>query len=131
MIDSDLQWLYNKLWVYFVDHHILGQPAVILLGGLVIMGLECVFRKWEDTGLYRLVVRRSVSAKVDIFSHLLQFLGLAFFLEIILTFGISLGAARLATYCADKLSWARIALPADNIPQIAFSFLVYYFTDHF
>jgi sterol desaturase/sphingolipid hydroxylase (fatty acid hydroxylase superfamily) len=132
MMDADqLHHITNWMWVYFVDHHLLGRPAMILLGGLLIMALECVFRKWEDTGFYRLFVRRSMSAKVDIFAHLMQFLGIAFFLEVIFTFGISFGAARLASATASKLSWARIALPADNIPEIAFSFFVYYFTDHF
>jgi sterol desaturase/sphingolipid hydroxylase (fatty acid hydroxylase superfamily) len=132
MIDTDqLHRISNWLWVYFIDRHILGTPAVILAGGLLIMALECVFRKWEDTGFYRLFVRRSTSAKVDVFSHLMQFLGLAFFLEIIFTFGISFGAARLAAITSEKLNWVRITLPADNVPEIAFSFLVYYFTDHF
>jgi sterol desaturase/sphingolipid hydroxylase (fatty acid hydroxylase superfamily) len=131
-IDADLfHQVYNKLWVYFVHNHLLGQPALILLGGLLMMTAECAFRKWEDTALYRLTVRRSVSAKVDIFSHLMQFLGLAFFLEVILTLGVSLGAARFATYVSNELHWARITLPASNIPEIIFSFFIYYFTDHF
>jgi len=131
-IDADqLQRFYDKLWVYFVDHHVLGQPAVILLGGIAMMALECAFRKWEDTAIYRLFVQRSTTAKIDIFSHLMQFLGLALFFEIILTFGVSLGAARLATYASSELHWARITLPANNIPEIIFSFFIYYFTDHF
>ena len=128
---DQLRYVYDRLWVYFVDHHLLGQPAVILLGGLLMMAAECAFRKWEDTAVYRLFVRRSVSAKVDIVSHLMQLLGLAFFLEVIFTFGISLGAARLASYASTELHWARITLPADTIPEIAFSFLVYFLTDHF
>jgi sterol desaturase/sphingolipid hydroxylase (fatty acid hydroxylase superfamily) len=131
-IDADqLRYVYDRLWVYFVDHHLLGQPAVILLGGLLMMAVECAFRKWEDTAIYRLFVRRSVSAKVDIFSHLMQFLGLAFFFEIAVTLGVSLGAARLASYVSAELHWARIPLPANNIPEIIFSFFIYYFTDHF
>jgi sterol desaturase/sphingolipid hydroxylase (fatty acid hydroxylase superfamily) len=131
-IDADqLHYFYDKLWVYFVNHHLLGQPAIILLGGLLMMTVECAFRKWEDTALYRLTVRRSVSSKVDIFFHLMQFLGLAFFLEVIFTVGISLGAARLASYVSAELHWARIPLPAGNVPEIIFSFFIYYFTDHF
>ena len=131
-IDADqLHRISNWLWVYFVDKHLLGTPAMILLGGLLMMSVECAFRKWEDTAFYRLFVRRSMSAKVDIFSHLMQFLGLAFFFEIIFTFGISFGAARLASHASAELNWARIPLPADNIPEIAFSFFVYFLTDHF
>jgi len=128
---GQLHSFYDKLWSYFVDHHLLGQPAVILLGGLLMMAIECAFRKWEDTAFYRLFVRRSMSAKVDIFAHLMQFLGLAFFLEVIFTFGISFGAARLASYTSGELHWARIPLPADNIPEIVFSFFIYFLTDHF
>src|SRR5713226_642363 len=131
-IDADqLQRISNWLWVYFVDKHILGTPAIILLGGLAMMAAECAFRKWDETALYRLFVRRSMSARVDIFAHLMQFLGLAFFLEIIFTLGVSFGASRLATFASTNLSWARIPLPADNVPEIAFSFFVYFLTDHF
>lgn len=132
MMDANqLHHIYDRLWVYFVDHHLLGQPAVILLGGLLMMAAECAFRKWEDTAFYRLFVRRSMSARVDIFFHLMQFLGLAFFLEIIFTFGVSFGAARLASYTSAQLHWVRIPLPADNIPEIIFSYFIYFFTDHF
>jgi len=132
MMDAEqIRGIYDRLCVYFVDKHILGTPGMILACGLLMLGLECVFRKWEDTAFYRLFIRRSASAKIDIFSHLLQFLGLAFFLEVILTFGVSFGVARLASYTSAELHWARIPLPANNIPEIAFSFFVYFLTDHF
>jgi sterol desaturase/sphingolipid hydroxylase (fatty acid hydroxylase superfamily) len=131
-IDSDqLHRVTDWLRVYFVDKHILGTPGAILLGGILFLAAECLLRKWEDTALYRLFVKRSMSAKIDVIAHLMQFLGLAFFLEVILTFGLSFGAARLATFASDKLHWARISLPADNIPEIIFSFFIYFFTDHF
>jgi sterol desaturase/sphingolipid hydroxylase (fatty acid hydroxylase superfamily) len=123
--------MFEKLRHYFIDQHLLGQPAYILLGGLFMLTAECLFRDWHDTALYRLTVRRSSSAKIDVFSHLIQFLGLAFFLEVIFSFGMSIGASRLATYASQQLSWARINLPADTVPQIAGSFLIYYLTDHF
>lgn len=131
-IDADqLSYIYNKLWAHFIDGHLLGHPALILALGLFMMTVECVFVKWDQTALYRLTVRRSVSAKVDVVCHLLQFLGFAFFLELIFTLGISLGAARLASWVSAELQWARIKLPANNIPEIIFSFTIYYFTDHF
>ena len=132
LMDSDqLHYVYNKLWAHFVDGHLLGHPALILALGLFMLTVECVFLKWEDTALYRITVKRSVTAKVDVVCHLLQFLGFAFFLELIFTLGVSLGAARLAAYVSAELHWARFKLPADTIPQIVFSFFIYYFTDHF
>jgi sterol desaturase/sphingolipid hydroxylase (fatty acid hydroxylase superfamily) len=132
MIDADLlHRLYDRLWVFFVDHHLLGQPALILLGGLALMVVEVLFRDWNKTAMYRIFVRRGISAKIDVISYLLQFAGIAIFLEIVLTFGISLGAARLADFASDQLSWARITLPSDGIFQFAFSFAVYWFAFHF
>jgi hypothetical protein len=61
-IDADqLRYVYDKLWAHFVDGHLLGRPAQILALGLFMMTVECAFVKWEETALYRLTVRRSVS----------------------------------------------------------------------
>jgi sterol desaturase/sphingolipid hydroxylase (fatty acid hydroxylase superfamily) len=131
-IEADqLRYVYDRLWVYFVDHHLLGQPAVILLGALLLMAGEVLLRDWHSTAFYRVFVRSSTSAKIDIIFQLTQFLGLAFFLEILFTFGVSIGAARLAGMISNQLSWARIPLPADNLFEIAFSFLVYFLASHF
>ena len=128
---EQLNYIYGRLWVYFVDHHILGQPALILLGALLVIACEAVFRKWDQTALYRLFVRRSISARIDIGFQLIQYLGIAFFLEAIFTLGISLGAVRLANAVSHQLVWARITLPADNLFEIVFSFLVYFLSAHF
>jgi sterol desaturase/sphingolipid hydroxylase (fatty acid hydroxylase superfamily) len=132
MLDTDqLRGLYNKLWVFFVDHHLLAQPSLILLGGLSLMVIEVLLRDWHKTAMYRLFVRRSISAKIDVISYLLQYVGIAVILETVLTFGISIGAARLADVASDRLSWARITLPSDGILQIGFSFAVYWLAFHF
>jgi sterol desaturase/sphingolipid hydroxylase (fatty acid hydroxylase superfamily) len=126
MLDADqLHHLYDRLWVYFVDRHLLGQPALILLGAVSLMVCEALFRDWNKTVLYRLFVRRSTSAKIDVAFALLQSSGLALFVEIALTFGVSIGAARLGTALSNYLSW-RITLPSDGVFQIAFSVMVYF-----
>src|SRR5258708_6880755 len=126
MIDADqVRSLYDKLWVYFVDKHILGTPALVLLGAVSLMCAEALFRDWNKTVMYRLFVRRSTSAKIDVLFALLQSSGLTLFVEIVLTFGVSLGAARLGTALQNYLSW-RITLPSDGVFQIAFSVLVYF-----
>jgi sterol desaturase/sphingolipid hydroxylase (fatty acid hydroxylase superfamily) len=102
-----------------------------LLGGLSLMVIEVLFRDWDKTAMYRIFVRRSISAKIDVISYLLQYVGIAVLLETVLTFGISLGAARLADMASDRLSWARITLPSDGILQISFSFAVYWLAFHF
>jgi sterol desaturase/sphingolipid hydroxylase (fatty acid hydroxylase superfamily) len=127
MIDADqLHRLYDRLWVYFVDHRLLGQPALILLGVLLLIGAEALFRDWEKTAMYRLFFRRSMSAKIDIAYYLIQTAGIAAILEIVFSFGIALAGSRLADYASNQLSWARITLPSDGIIQIAFSFVVYW-----
>jgi sterol desaturase/sphingolipid hydroxylase (fatty acid hydroxylase superfamily) len=127
MIDADLlQRFYNKLWAFFIDGHLIGQPLWILLGVLALIGGETLFRDWEKTAMYRLFFRRRMSAKVDIVYYLVQFTGIAAVLEVIFSFGIALGGSRLADYVSNQLSWARIALPADNVLEIAFSFTVYW-----
>src|SRR5690348_5983057 len=103
--------IYDRLWSYFVDHHLLGQPALILLGGLALMAIEPLFRAWNKTALYRIFVRRSNSAKIDVVLYLLQYAGIAALLEMLLTLGISIGTARLADVVTERLNWARITLP--------------------
>jgi sterol desaturase/sphingolipid hydroxylase (fatty acid hydroxylase superfamily) len=127
MIDADLlQRFYNKLWAFFIDGHLIGQPLWILLGVLLLICSETLFRDWEKTAMYRLFFRRRMSAKIDIVYYLVQFTGVAAVLEVIFSFGIALGGSRLADYVSNQLSWARITLPADNILEIAFSFTVYW-----
>ena len=126
MIDADqLHRVTDWMWVYFVEKHILGQPMLVLLGALLLMCAEVLFRDWNKTVMYRLFVRRSTSAKVDVFFALLQSSGLALFVEIALTFGVSFGAARLGNALSNYLTW-RITLPSDGVFQIAFSVLVYF-----
>jgi sterol desaturase/sphingolipid hydroxylase (fatty acid hydroxylase superfamily) len=125
-MDADLfHRIYDKLWVYFVDKHLLGEPALILLGAVLLICAEALFRDWDKTVMYRLLVRRSTSAKVDIFFALMQQSGMTLFVEIILTFGVSFGAARIGTALSGYLPW-RIELPSDGPLQIAFSVMVYF-----
>src|SRR5689334_21499277 len=99
MIDADLLYgLYNEAWVFFIDHRLLGQPALILIGVLLLIGAETLIRDWEKTAMYRLFFRRSMSAKVDIAYYLIQYAGIAAVLEIVFSFGIALAGSRLADY---------------------------------
>jgi sterol desaturase/sphingolipid hydroxylase (fatty acid hydroxylase superfamily) len=131
MLDADLlHRLYDKLWSYFVDSHLLGQPALVMAGGLILLAAECLFKKWEDTTFYRVFVKRSTSAKIDVLFHLLQFTGLAFFLEVAFTFGVSLGAVKLSNIASDYFGWARVTLPSNNIFEILFSSIIYWLAFH-
>jgi sterol desaturase/sphingolipid hydroxylase (fatty acid hydroxylase superfamily) len=132
MIDADLlHRFYDTLWVFFVEHHLLGPSAFALLGGLALMTIEVLFRDWDKTAMYRVFVRRSNSARIDVICYLLQYAGIAVLLEMLLTLGVSIGAARLADVATERLDWARITLPSDGILQIAFSFVVYWLAFHF
>ena len=135
MTDADqLHRIYDRAWSFFVDHHLFGQPALILLGGLALMAMEVLLRDWNKTAIYRIFVRRSNSAKIDVISYLLQYAGIAVLvLETLLTLGAfrSAAVARLADVVAERLNWARITLPSDGVVQIAFSFVVYWLAFHF
>jgi sterol desaturase/sphingolipid hydroxylase (fatty acid hydroxylase superfamily) len=121
----------DRLKVYFVDHHILGRPGLILLGALGLMLGETLFRPWTQTAFYRVFVRRTVTARIDVAFQLFQFLGLAFFFEVFFTLGVSIGIAKLATYISAQLAWARIQLPANNPVEFFAAFLIYFVTSHF
>jgi sterol desaturase/sphingolipid hydroxylase (fatty acid hydroxylase superfamily) len=132
MLDADqLDSFYRRVWSFFVDHHLLGQPALIMLGGLALMAIELLFRDWNKTAIYRIFVRRSNSAKIDVISYLLQYAGIAVVLEMLFTLGASIGAARLADVVTERLNWARITLPSDGMFEIAFSFVIYWLAFHF
>ena len=121
----------HPAWVYFVDHHFLGQPALVLSGVMALMVLEVTFRDWKKTALYRIFVRRSTSAKIDVFYYILQYAGLAGLLEILFSFGFSFGGARAADLLSEHLGWARVSLPADGPLEVAFSFLIYWVVSGF
>ena len=121
----------HKLWTYFVDQHLLGAPMYVMLGALAVMGAEVLFRDWHKTTIYRLFVRRSPSAKIDLVFWALQTLGLAAFIEIALTFGVSYGGERLAQVAQRDLHLARIALPGGGPLEIAFSFTVFWIVSGF
>jgi sterol desaturase/sphingolipid hydroxylase (fatty acid hydroxylase superfamily) len=127
-----LQYIYRQLWVYFVDHHLLATPA---LGGLAVavalIAGEVLFRDWNKTTLYRLLVRRSMTAKIDFAYFILRYVGLVTLLEVVLTFGLAVAGARFGNYVSDQLQWARITLPSDGVLQIAFSFVVYWIVSGF
>src|SRR5258708_10485599 len=126
-IDVDrLHYIYNRLWVYFVDHHLLGQPAVVFGIVLSLIAGEALFRDWNKTTAYRLFSRRSMSAKIDLIYYLLQFAGVVTLLEIVLSFGLAIGGNWLGKAAADQLNLARITLPSHGMLEIAFSFLVYW-----
>ena len=73
-----------------------------MLGALALMIGETLIRDWRSTALYRVFVRRSTTAKIDVIFQLTQFVGVAFFLEVLFTFGISLGAARFAAKTTES-----------------------------
>ena len=128
-IDSDwLQYIHNRFWVYFVDHHLLGQPALVFGIVVSLIAGEALFRDWNKTTAYRLFGRRSTSAKIDLVYYLLQFTGIVPLLEIALSFGVAICGIRLGNAAAEQLHWARITLPSDGVFGIAFSFLVYWIT---
>jgi sterol desaturase/sphingolipid hydroxylase (fatty acid hydroxylase superfamily) len=123
--------IYDRAWVYFVDHHILGTPALAFAVAVSLLAGEVVFRDWHKTTAYRIFVRRSTSAKIDVIYYLMQFTGIVALLEIALSLGIAVAGSRLGNAAAEHLNWVRIPLPSGGIFEIAFSFTVYWIVGGF
>jgi len=78
---------------------------------------------WNKTVLYRLLVRRSTSAKIDVVFALFATSALSLFVEIAVTWAYPLAPPGLAMRCR-LLSW-RITLPSDGFSRW-FSVMVYF-----
>src|SRR5262245_51269194 len=130
--DHVLQFL-EKFWVNLVDNRLFGPMGMgmMLAIGALLMATELFFRDWDKTAIYRIFVRRSTTAKIDVIIALLQLVGLSSLLEIVFSLGLTVGAARLTDIAYGHLSWARITLPSDNAFEIAFSILVYWIVQNF
>ena len=129
--DANLHQFGQKLWSYFVDHHLLGQPMLLMLGALLVLACEVALRGWKKSSLYRLFVRRSMSARIDLVFWVLQTLGLAGIVEIAFTLGVSYGGEHLAQIAQQRNDWFRFSLPADGPADIAFSFVVFWIATGF
>jgi len=129
--DMALQLLGHKLWTYFIDQHLLGTPMLIMAGAFAVMLGEVLICDWQKTTLYRLFVRRSVSARTDLVFWVLQTTGLVAFIEIALTFGVSFGGERLAQMAQTNLHLPRLALPEGGPLELVFSFTVFWIVSGF
>ncbi|CAM3110737.1 hypothetical protein SPAN111604_04255 [Sphingomonas antarctica] len=123
--------LSHRAWTYFIDGHLLGHSGRITLAISLVILAEAMVRDWPKTTMYRLFVRRSGSAKVDLFYYLLQMCGLGLVLEILFTSGLALACSRAADALSTKLAWARITLPEHNLPWFVVSFLIYWIVSNF
>ena len=129
--DANLHQVGQRLWSYFVDHHLLGQPMLVMLGALLVMAAEVALRGWKKSSLYRLFVRRSMSARIDLVFWALQTVGLAAFIEIAFTLGLSYGGEHLAQIAQKSAMLFRFSLPGDGPVEIAFSFAVFWIVSGF
>jgi sterol desaturase/sphingolipid hydroxylase (fatty acid hydroxylase superfamily) len=129
--DASLHKIGQRLWSYFIDHHLLGQPMLVTLGALLVMACEVPLRGWQQSALYRLFVRRSMSARIDLVFWALQTLGLAAIIEMVFTLGISYGGEHLAQIVQQRVDWYRFPLPGDGPVEIAFSFVAFWIVSGF
>ena len=111
----------------------IGSTDVGRIGTVVafVMIVEILFVGWRGSSLFRLTVVRSRSAVVDLLNMLLMFLNLFVFVQIALTFGASLLAAKFIAWVSSHYGWSRIALPSDGIFELAFSFAIYWLATSF
>jgi sterol desaturase/sphingolipid hydroxylase (fatty acid hydroxylase superfamily) len=125
------QHIFHRAWAYFVDGHLLGLPALVFGLVLALLAGEAIFREWNKTTAYRIFVRRSTSAKIDVIYYFMQFTGIVTLIEIVLSLGIALAGSRMANATSDYLNWARISLPGDGVFELLFSFTIYWIVSGF
>jgi sterol desaturase/sphingolipid hydroxylase (fatty acid hydroxylase superfamily) len=103
---------------------------LLLLVG-VVLALEIAAVGWANSSLFRLAFRRRRSAIVDALFLLTVLLGLGGILEIVLTFGVSIGTTRFVNWVLAQYGWSRIDLPSDGLWQLAVGFSIYWLATTF
>jgi sterol desaturase/sphingolipid hydroxylase (fatty acid hydroxylase superfamily) len=105
-----------------------GRIAVVVLFALAV---DMLFLGWRGSSLFRLAFTRSNSAILDIVSAIFYAMNLMYFLQIALTFGGSLLAAKFIAWAFAQYSWSRIALPSDGVLELLISFAIYWLVTSF
>src|SRR3954469_24985266 len=89
----DIDRIYSVLdWCrLYLQQHLFGTSAIAVLLGIVsLMAIEACYRDWKDTAMYRVFIRRSTSAKIDIVFWLMQSAGLTFLFGMAFSLGLAL-----------------------------------------
>jgi sterol desaturase/sphingolipid hydroxylase (fatty acid hydroxylase superfamily) len=113
--------------VRHAEHALFSRAGIQALAVLALIFIELAFLDWDRTSLYRLFVRRSTSAKIDVAYYLLLVANIVPFLENFFSLGIAIMGTRLANAVSTQLGAYRIELPADGFLPIAAGFCVYWF----
>jgi sterol desaturase/sphingolipid hydroxylase (fatty acid hydroxylase superfamily) len=106
----------------------LGRTAVVVF---FVLAVDMLFLGWRGSSLFRLGFTRSNSAILDILNAMFLAMNLMFFLQIALTFGGSLLAAKFIAWVSAQYSWSRIALPSNGALEILLSFAIYWLVTSF
>ena len=101
----------------------LGRTAVVVL---FVLAVDALFLGWRGSSLFRFAFSRSKSATLDILNAIFLALNLVFLLQIALTFGGSLLAAKFVAWVFAQYGWSRITLPSDGVLEIMISFAIYW-----
>jgi sterol desaturase/sphingolipid hydroxylase (fatty acid hydroxylase superfamily) len=106
----------------------LGRTAVVVL---FVLAVDVLFLGWRGSSLFRLAFARSKSATLDILNAIFLVLNLVFFLQIALTFGGSLLAAKFIAWVLAQYGWSRMTLPSDGASEVMISFAIYWLVASF
>jgi len=112
-------------------HLVFSRSSLVLMGVVLLTMVELALLDWNKTTLFQIFVKRSVSARFDAASYLLEIVRLMSFMRVVFTFGIVLLGARLANAASSHLGWLRASLPADGPVAILFSAIVVYLIGSF
>jgi sterol desaturase/sphingolipid hydroxylase (fatty acid hydroxylase superfamily) len=106
----------------------LGRTAVVVLFALAV---DMLFLGWRGSSLFRLAFTRSNSAILNILGAIFYAMNLTYFLQIALTFGGSLVAAKFIAWVFAQYSWSRIVLPSDGVLELLIGLAIYWLVTSF
>jgi len=89
-------------------------------------GLEVLIVGWRNSSVFRLFFRPRRSGVLDAASFTVFLFGLTDIASIILTFGVSVGAARTVNWAVAQYGWPRIELPGEGVVSLFAGFTLYW-----
>src|SRR5258708_27497984 len=103
-----------------------GPASQVLFFTTALIVMELFLLSWEKTTVFRVFVRRSASAIMDLCFALVTFSSLKWLLDYIFTFGVAFAAVKLSDALTTRLGWMRWELPTDGVFEVAGAFAVYF-----
>jgi sterol desaturase/sphingolipid hydroxylase (fatty acid hydroxylase superfamily) len=97
----------------------------------LVLAFEPFVIGWKNSSIARLLLHRRWTAMLDCLWLAVTLFNLAFFLEVIFTFGGSILLSRFFGWVSSHYQWTRLTLPSDGIFEIAFSLSIFWLVTSF